>query len=125
MFISLQWGAGGGSRAGMLPGFHSSGYPSVQSRQQQLQRLQMMRQFPLPPQMLHNMLSAHRYPTHGEGYDGGYEEEDRYSGLMLQREKDWVVKIQLLQLHTDNPYADDYYYTVRRTASLTLALSGF
>jgi len=37
---------------------------------------------------------------------------DEYSGLMTQREKDWVVKIQLLQLHTDNPYVDDYYYTV-------------
>jgi len=30
---------------------------------------------------------------------------------MTQREKDWVIKIQLLQLHTDNPYVDDYYYT--------------
>jgi len=37
---------------------------------------------------------------------------DEYAGLMTQREKDWVVKIQLLQLHTDNPYVDDYYYTV-------------
>ena len=37
---------------------------------------------------------------------------DEYAGLMTQREKDWVVKIQLLQLHTDNPYIDDYYYTV-------------
>ena len=37
---------------------------------------------------------------------------DEYAGLMSQREKDWVVKIQLLQLHTDNPYVDDYYYTV-------------
>ena len=38
--------------------------------------------------------------------------DDEYSGLMTQREKDWVVKIQLLQLHTDNPYVDDYYHTV-------------
>jgi len=37
---------------------------------------------------------------------------DEYAGLMTQREKDWVIKIQLLQLHTDNPYVDDYYYTV-------------
>ena len=37
---------------------------------------------------------------------------DEYAGLMTQRERDWVVKIQLLQLHTENPYVDDYYYTV-------------
>lgn len=37
---------------------------------------------------------------------------DEYAGLMTQREKDWIIKIQLLQLQTDNPYLDDYYYTV-------------
>lgn len=36
---------------------------------------------------------------------------DEYAGLMQQREKDWIIKIQLLQLQTDNPYIDDYYYT--------------
>ncbi|KAK3097464.1 hypothetical protein FSP39_009867, partial [Pinctada imbricata] len=45
------------------------------------------------------------------------EEEDRkrsidgYAGLMTQKEKDWIVKIQLIQLQSDNPYLDDYYYT--------------
>lgn len=37
--------------------------------------------------------------------------EDEYEGIMTQKEKDWIVKIQLLQLQTDNPYLDDYYYT--------------
>nr|KAG5694082.1 hypothetical protein BaRGS_033701 [Batillaria attramentaria] len=37
--------------------------------------------------------------------------EDEYAGLMTKREKDWIIKIQLLQLNTDNPYLDDYYYT--------------
>ena len=47
------------------------------------------------------------------------EEEDRkrsvdgYAGLMTQKEKDWIIKIQLIQLQTENPYLDDYYYTVR------------
>lgn len=36
---------------------------------------------------------------------------DEYSGLMTQREKEWLIKIQMLQLHTDNPYVDDYYHT--------------
>ena len=35
-----------------------------------------------------------------------------YDGLMEQREKDWIIKIQLMQLHTDSPYVDDYYFTV-------------
>ncbi|XP_025097834.1 protein PAT1 homolog 1-like isoform X2 [Pomacea canaliculata] len=38
-------------------------------------------------------------------------EEDEYAGLMTKREKDWIIKIQLLQLNTDNPYLDDYYFT--------------
>lgn len=37
---------------------------------------------------------------------------DEYAGLMQQREKDWIIRIQLLQLQTDNPYVDDYYHTV-------------
>ena len=52
-------------------------------------------------------------PGGGGGRDTRMESTgDEYAGLMTQREKDWVVKIQLLQLHTDNPYVDDYYYTV-------------
>lgn len=35
---------------------------------------------------------------------------DEYQ-LMTQKEKDWVIRIQLLQLQTDDPYTDDYYYT--------------
>ena len=52
-----------------------------------------------------------------EGEEGEREvaEEEEYAGLMLQREKDWVIKIQLLQLQTDNPYLDDFYYTVSLT----------
>ena len=40
-------------------------------------------------------------------------DEDPYNGLMTRKEKDWIIKIQLIQLQTDNPYLDDYYYTVR------------
>ena len=38
--------------------------------------------------------------------------EDEFEGIMTQKEKDWIVKIQLMQLQTDNPYLHDYYYTV-------------
>ncbi|KAK3593859.1 hypothetical protein CHS0354_011462 [Potamilus streckersoni] len=36
---------------------------------------------------------------------------DEYAGIMTQKEREWIIKIQLLQLQTDNPYLDDYYYT--------------
>ena len=88
---------------------------------------------PMPPHMhgpphpmrggLH-MLMQPRYPpphfhNHPQGWRDEWDmdpvegcEEEEYAGLMLQREKDWVIKIQLLQLQTDNPYLDDFYYTV-------------
>lgn len=37
---------------------------------------------------------------------------DEYAGLMTNREKQWLLNIQLLQLNTGTPYFDDYYYTV-------------
>ncbi|XP_031777208.1 protein PAT1 homolog 1 isoform X1 [Nasonia vitripennis] len=40
------------------------------------------------------------------------EEQDEYAGLMNNREKQWLNNIQLLQLNTNQPYFDDYYYTV-------------
>uniref|UniRef100_T1IQ12 Uncharacterized protein n=1 Tax=Strigamia maritima TaxID=126957 RepID=T1IQ12_STRMM len=38
-------------------------------------------------------------------------EIDEYANLMSPKEKEWLIKIQLLQLQTNNPYLDDYYYT--------------
>jgi DNA topoisomerase 2-associated protein PAT1 len=38
---------------------------------------------------------------------------DPYAGLMSRKEREWLVKIQELQLQgCGNPYQDDYYYTV-------------
>ena len=39
-------------------------------------------------------------------------EYDEYADLMTNREKQWLINIQLLQLNTNEPYVDDYYYTV-------------
>ncbi|XP_053306488.1 protein PAT1 homolog 1 isoform X2 [Spea bombifrons] len=44
-------------------------------------------------------------PSHSD-----YHKKDPYAGLMLQREKEWVCRIQLLQLQSTDPYHDDYYY---------------
>ncbi|CAG8520229.1 10080_t:CDS:2 [Acaulospora colombiana] len=36
----------------------------------------------------------------------------RYNGLMTQSDKDYINRIQISQLVTDDPYADDFYYQV-------------
>ncbi|XP_014279200.3 protein PAT1 homolog 1 [Halyomorpha halys] len=35
---------------------------------------------------------------------------DEYAGLMTPKEKQWLASIQLMQLSTNNPFQDDYYY---------------
>lgn len=40
------------------------------------------------------------------------QEFDEYANLMSQRDKQWLIGIQLSQLNTGTPYIDDFYYTV-------------
>ena len=49
-------------------------------------------------------------------------EEDEYSGLMTPREKGWLKNIQAMQLNSDNPYQDDYYYVVSDESCYPLLL---
>ncbi|KAM3935781.1 protein PAT1 homolog 2 [Leptodactylus fuscus] len=35
---------------------------------------------------------------------------DPYGSLMSQKEKEWVIKLQMIQLQSENPHLDDYYY---------------
>ncbi|KAL1023517.1 hypothetical protein UPYG_G00041860 [Umbra pygmaea] len=44
------------------------------------------------------------------GRMGDRRSRDPYSNLMTQREKEWVAKIQMMQLQSTDPYLDDYYY---------------
>ncbi|KAM9768032.1 protein PAT1 homolog 1 isoform 6-T6 [Dama dama] len=60
--------------------------------------------------------SQHRN-LNGAGDRGGHRSshqdhirKDPYANLMLQREKDWVSKIQMMQLQSTDPYLDDFYY---------------
>ena len=50
--------------------------------------------------------------------------DDAYAGLMTRREKEWLIKIQLLQLTSSNPQLDDYYFQVsdRFKVSVTFGL---
>ncbi|XP_026735072.1 uncharacterized protein LOC113498982 isoform X2 [Trichoplusia ni] len=46
------------------------------------------------------------------GDDASGSDSDEYAGLMTQREKQWLINIQMLQLNTGTPYIHDFYYTV-------------
>lgn len=39
-------------------------------------------------------------------------EQDAYANLMTRKEKDWVIRVQMVQLQSKNPRLDDYYYQV-------------
>ncbi|XP_017716506.1 PREDICTED: protein PAT1 homolog 2 isoform X3 [Rhinopithecus bieti] len=38
------------------------------------------------------------------------QQPDPYANLMTRKEKDWVIKVQMVQLRSINPCLDDYYY---------------
>ncbi|XP_076008400.1 protein PAT1 homolog 2 [Genypterus blacodes] len=38
------------------------------------------------------------------------ESWDPYCDLMTSKEKEWIIKLQMIQLQSENPYLDDYYY---------------
>eukprot|EP00063_Salmo_salar_P039237 XP_014014072.1 PREDICTED: protein PAT1 homolog 2 isoform X1 [Salmo salar] len=35
---------------------------------------------------------------------------DPYSNLMSAKEKEWIIRLQMIQLQSENPHLDDYYY---------------
>ncbi|XP_067833071.1 protein PAT1 homolog 2-like, partial [Heptranchias perlo] len=38
------------------------------------------------------------------------ERPESYASLMTKEEKAWVIKLQMMQLQSENPHLDDYYY---------------
>ena len=68
-------------------------------RQQQLAAANLQQQQQMQQQQMNNEMQR-----------GGPPES--YDGLMTKKDKDWIIKIQLMQLNTDNPYTHDYYHMV-------------
>lgn len=51
------------------------------------------------------------------------EDDEGESGtLMTAKEKDWIIRIQLMQLTSDKPELDDYYFHVSSKNSLYLGI---
>ncbi|KAG8234232.1 hypothetical protein J437_LFUL007737 [Ladona fulva] len=66
------------------------------------------------PQFHHHpqSFSQQKHQYHHHNQLNGSEEWDEYSGLMTQWEKQFLLNIQRMQLQSDRPYVDDYYYTM-------------
>lgn len=37
---------------------------------------------------------------------------DPYCNLMTAKEKEWITRLQMIQLQSERPYLEDYYYQV-------------
>ncbi|XP_053335393.1 protein PAT1 homolog 1 [Clarias gariepinus] len=60
----------------------------------------------------HRRMLTQRMQSRGGGARVGGDRRirDPYSNLMTPKEKDWVARIQMMQLQSTDPYLDDYYY---------------
>ncbi|XP_064397716.1 protein PAT1 homolog 1-like isoform X2 [Halichondria panicea] len=63
-------------------------------------------QYRWPPQQHSEMMPVRR--SRRSEYLGEMKSDG--SGFMTQREKEWVIKIQLIQLQSSDPAKEDYYY---------------
>lgn len=52
------------------------------------------------------------------------QQPDPCADLMTRKEKDWVIKVQMVQLQSENPHLDDYYYQVSPSCSSQLLTLG-
>lgn len=60
----------------------------------------------------HNPYQNHQHHHQQRFNNGKMEEYDEYANLMSNRDKQFLITIQLMQLNTETPYFDDYYYTM-------------
>ena len=78
-------------------------YNDNRSPRQQQDKSEHHHQFTDLERKIHNILTA---------AESGPRKDDPYAGLMTRREKEWLIKIQLLQLTSNETELDDYYFQV-------------
>lgn len=81
--------------------------PHLQQQQQQQMRQMHMQMAAAAQQHRHK-----QEQQMNQNNRGASRPRDEFDGLMTNREKQWLLNIQHLQLNTGTPYFDDYYYTV-------------
>ncbi|KAI5640108.1 hypothetical protein NE865_07522 [Phthorimaea operculella] len=69
--------------------------------------------------------SNNRHSMNGDDGSSDGEDRDEYAGLMTQREKQWLINIQMLQLSSGTPYIHDFYYTMLQLSSGTPYIHDF
>ncbi|KAF5892124.1 protein PAT1 2 [Clarias magur] len=45
-----------------------------------------------------------------QGFRRKPKDWDHYAEIMSAKEKEWIIKLQMIQLQSENPHQDDYYY---------------
>ncbi|KAM4701843.1 LOW QUALITY PROTEIN: protein PAT1 homolog 2 [Discoglossus pictus] len=58
----------------------------------------------------HRRILSQRQRTQSSNRKQWDSRPDPYASLMSQKEKEWVIKLQMIQLQSENPHLDDYYY---------------
>ncbi|XP_053561933.1 protein PAT1 homolog 2 [Bombina bombina] len=58
----------------------------------------------------HRRILSQRQRTQSSNRKKWDSRPDPYASLMSQKEKEWVIKVQMIQLQSENPHLDDYYY---------------
>ncbi|XP_063106196.1 protein PAT1 homolog 2 isoform X3 [Cavia porcellus] len=81
------------SRFSHLTQLHPQHQRILQQQQEQQQQQKQQSQTPSPP-----------------GKKTWLQQQDPYANLMTRKEKDWVIKVQMVQLQSENPHLNDYYY---------------
>uniref|UniRef100_A0AC35U241 PAT1 domain-containing protein n=1 Tax=Rhabditophanes sp. KR3021 TaxID=114890 RepID=A0AC35U241_9BILA len=100
------------------------GHPNNHYQQQQQQQIRQYRQQQgIQPQQQNQF--QHKKPNHGtfpsKQTIGDYA-FDPFKGLMSQKEREWLMKIQLIQsTTTGDPNNDDYYYVNWKKRNLLIA----
>jgi len=99
----------------------------VQKLEQQLnalmQRQQMVQQQQTALASQNQMITAQLATVDASLVDRGNVE---YNNLMAEREKRWLISIQAKQMHSDNPYVDNFYFNAfnRKRAAMMQAQRG-
>ncbi|XP_060794750.1 protein PAT1 homolog 2 [Neoarius graeffei] len=72
---------------------------------------------PLPQRFRFPVLATQFHPQHKrllsqrpQGFRRKPKYWDHYAEFMSAKEKEWIIKLQMIQLQSENPHQDDYYY---------------
>lgn len=88
-------------------------HPMLNPMFQQQQQQQKHRQYGNNHHHYNNNNNNHHHQQQQQRYHNGKMEDfDEYANLMSNRDKQFLITIQLMQLNTETPYFDDYYYTM-------------